>query len=167
MPELLYFLVKQPQSVECIAHFCIHRLESIVDWRWPLPCAHSVMMVFSTQLADGGGPCPPPLTLSTTSTRVTSELCTQINCPSPIFCGCDNKLAGTVSIVWIITHRWKFHKEPTQRCMIATFESTQRYQGHSWADSFYTGTGVGILYEKIIKIKKLLILSVSSVLRTR
>ncbi len=72
--------------------------------------------------ADGGGPCPPPLTLSTTSTRVTSELCAQINRPSPIFCGCDNKLAGTVPIVWIITHRWKFHKKPTQRCMIVAFE---------------------------------------------
>jgi len=114
-------------TTECrvLTHFCIHRLKSIVDWRWPLPCVHSEMMEFSTQLADGGGPCPPPLTLSTTSTRVTSELCTQINRPSPIFCGCDNKLAGTVPIVWIITHRWKCHKESTQRHIIVTAKSNR------------------------------------------
>ncbi len=26
-----------------------------IDWRWPLPCVHSVMIVFSAQLAEGGG----------------------------------------------------------------------------------------------------------------
>ncbi len=103
--------------------------------------------------------------LSIPSPAKTRELCTQINRPSPFFCGCDSNMARFYGvIVCIITHRWKCHKEPTQRYMIATFESTQRYQGPSWADSFDTGTGVGILYEKIIKIKKLLILSVSSVL---
>ncbi len=86
----------------------------------------------------------------------TSELCTQINRPSPIFCGCDNKLAGTVPIVWIITHRWKFHKEPTRRHIIVTAKSTQRYQDHSWVKTFDTGTGVRLLYEKINENKKAL-----------
>jgi hypothetical protein len=26
-----------------------------IDWRWPLSCVHSVMMVFSTQLGEGEG----------------------------------------------------------------------------------------------------------------
>ncbi len=39
-----------------------HRLQSTVDWRWPLSCVHSVMMVvFLAQLAEGGGHAHCPL----------------------------------------------------------------------------------------------------------
>jgi hypothetical protein len=31
-----------------------------IDWRWPLTCVHSIMMVFSSQLAEGGGTRPDP-----------------------------------------------------------------------------------------------------------
>jgi hypothetical protein len=43
-----------------------------IDWKWPISCVHSAMMVFVAQLAEGGGARPPPFTLSTPSTRVTS-----------------------------------------------------------------------------------------------
>jgi hypothetical protein len=37
-----------------------------IDWIWPLDVQYvSVMMAFSAQLAEGGGPCLPPFTLST------------------------------------------------------------------------------------------------------
>jgi hypothetical protein len=29
-----------------------------IDWRWPLSCVHSIIMVFSAQLAEGGGSWP-------------------------------------------------------------------------------------------------------------
>ncbi len=38
-----------------------------IDWRWPLSCVHSVMMVFSSQLTEGGDARPPPFILSTPS----------------------------------------------------------------------------------------------------
>ncbi len=41
-----------------------HRLEITIDWSWQLSSVHSVhsvMMVFSAQLAEGGDWCPPPL----------------------------------------------------------------------------------------------------------
>jgi hypothetical protein len=47
-------------------------VQNTVDWRWPLFCVHSVIMVFSAQLAEGGGlgvhaHCPPPFPPSISS----------------------------------------------------------------------------------------------------
>jgi hypothetical protein len=42
-----------------------------IDLRWLLSCVHSVMMVFSVQIAEGGGPCPPPLNSVYPATQVT------------------------------------------------------------------------------------------------
>ncbi len=43
----------------CRASLVLPAIPSYLDWRWPLSCLHSVMMVFSTQLAEGGDACPP------------------------------------------------------------------------------------------------------------
>jgi hypothetical protein len=45
--------------------------DEYIDWRWPLSCVHSAMIVFSTQLAEGGGASasPTPFTLSIPSNR--------------------------------------------------------------------------------------------------
>ncbi len=48
----------------------LHRLQSTQTGGWPLSCVHSVMIVFSAQLAEGGGPFSTPF--HTPSTRVSS-----------------------------------------------------------------------------------------------
>ncbi len=55
----LYCRLSRPQTREYI------------DCSWPLSSVHSVMMVFSAQLAEGEGARPPPFTLSIHSTLVT------------------------------------------------------------------------------------------------
>ncbi len=58
-PFLLFLLLTSRSG--CLSH----RLESSVDWRWPLPCVHSVMIVFSAQLAEGEVASPLPILLHT------------------------------------------------------------------------------------------------------
>jgi hypothetical protein len=42
-----------------------HRLESSVDWRWPLSCVHPLMIVFRQCLLRVEDPCPSSFTQST------------------------------------------------------------------------------------------------------
>jgi hypothetical protein len=45
----LWFVLNQTPSL-----YPNHRLDCLVELSWPLSCVHSVMMVFSGQLAEGG-----------------------------------------------------------------------------------------------------------------
>ncbi len=54
-------------SAPCGLTTDFHQRVHAVDWRRPLSCVNSVMMVFSAQLAQGGGTRTPPFILSTPS----------------------------------------------------------------------------------------------------
>jgi hypothetical protein len=45
------------------------RTREYIDWRWPPSCVHSVTMVFSVQLGDGGGCTPSPFTILVSAPR--------------------------------------------------------------------------------------------------
>ncbi len=47
-----------PFPVRHVTAVIYQQTREYIGWRWSLSCVHSVMMVFSAQLAEGGGTHP-------------------------------------------------------------------------------------------------------------
>jgi hypothetical protein len=91
-----------------------------IDWRWPLSCVHSFMIVFSAQLA-----VHPLFTLSTSSTRVSNAPST----PSPSRLVSEIKLAVHYSNKSPLSHfLWQEFPESCLRVCTRVMSRSVRHE---------------------------------------